>query len=201
MAASIWFDPTPECDILTYMTVRTDTVIHERRFFGKGQVILKEGSHGSEAFLIQSGEVAIYLTKDGKDVELSRLGAGEIIGEMAVIFDAPRSASVRAVSDTTMIVISRPQFEEKLRATDPMVRAIVQMMSKRIVDSNLTLLDKKSDLQDLKETVRIIYQNVNDTLPTNQQWTLKNTVYPSMEALFAAIDNFRDRYGNDGPGA
>jgi CRP-like cAMP-binding protein len=176
------------------MTIRHDPVIHERRFFAKGQLILKEGSPGSEAFLIQSGEVAIYMTKDGVDVELNRLGAGQIIGEMAVIVDAPRSASVKAASDTILVVISRPQFEDKLKSADPMVRAVVQMLSKRISNSNLALLDKKSDLQDLKDTARILYQNFHETLPPNQQWMLKSTVYPSLEALFRAIDNFRDRY-------
>ena len=174
-----------------------DTVILERRFVPKDQVIIKEGEFGSQAYLIQSGEVLVYLSKDGKDVELARLEPGQIVGEMAVIFDGPRTASVKALSDCNLIVISRQQFEYKLSESDPTIRAIVSMLSKRIVDSNNTVINKRSDLDDLKHTARIIYQNISVKLSANQQRNFQNTVLPHLEALLDSLENFKDRYGDD----
>lgn len=179
------------------MKSRHDTVILERRFVPKGQLIIKEGEFGQQAYLIQSGEVFVYVTKDEKEVELARLGAGQIVGEMAVIFDGPRTASVKALSDCNLIVISRPQFDEKLRETDPTIRAIVHMLSKRVVDANNSLINKKSDLADLKDTARIIYQNIAVKLSKNQLRTFQNTVLPHLESLLDSLDNFRDRYTDD----
>jgi CRP-like cAMP-binding protein len=173
-----------------------NTAILERRFVPKGQIVIREGEYGQEAYLVQSGEVSVFITKDGEDVELARLGAGQIVGEMAFVFDAPRTASVRATQDSNLIVISRQQFQEKLKESDPTVRAIVQMLSQRIVDSNNTLLNKKSDLGDLKETARVIYQNIAAKLTRNQQRNFQNTVLPHLEALLDSLDTFQERYGD-----
>ncbi|HEU4839735.1 MAG TPA: cyclic nucleotide-binding domain-containing protein [Micavibrio sp.] len=172
-----------------------NTAILERRFVPKGQILIREGEYGQDAYLVQSGELSVFITKDGEDVELARLGAGQIVGEMAFVFDAPRTASVRATQDSNLIVISRQQFEEKLRESDPTVRAIVQMLSQRIVDSNNTLLNKKSDLDDLRETARVIYQNISLKLTRNQQRNFQNTVLPHLEALLDSLDTFQERYG------
>jgi CRP/FNR family cyclic AMP-dependent transcriptional regulator len=179
------------------MRSRHDTVILERRAIAKDQVIIKEGEYGQQAYLIQSGEVKVYITKDEQDVELARLQAGQIIGEMALIFDGPRTANIKATKDTMLIVISRQQFEEKLRESDPTIRAIMQMLSKRIVDSNNTLLEKKGDLQDLRDTARVIYENVAFKMGKNQQRTLENTVLPHFEAFLDSLATFEDRYSDD----
>lgn len=172
------------------------TVILERRFAPKGQIVIREGEYGQDAYLVQSGEVSVFITKDGEEVELARLSAGQIVGEMAVVFDGPRTASVKATQDANLIVISRQQFEEKLKESDPTVRAIVQMLSQRIVDSNNTLLNKKSDIADLKETSRAIYQNISQKLSLNQQRNFQNTVLPHLEALLESLDTFQERYGD-----
>ena len=173
-----------------------ETVILERRFIPKGQLIIRAGEFGQEAYLIQSGQVSVFIVKDDKEVELTRLEAGQIVGEMAFIFDGPRTASVKAIQDTNLIVISRIQFQEKLKESDPTVRAIVQMLSHRIVDANNTLLNKKSDLDDLKQTARIIYQNISVKLSLNQQRNFQNTVLPHLEGLLESLETFKERYGD-----
>lgn len=180
------------------MRVRHDTVILERRFVPKGQVIIKEGDYGQQAYLIQSGEVGVYLSKEDAQVEVARLAAGQIVGEMAFISDGPRTATVKAVADCNLIIISRQQFEEKLRESDATIRAIVHMLSQRIVESNNILLNKKSDLQDLKDTGRIIYENILGKLPQNQAWNFQNTVLPHLESLMESIEAFHERYGDTG---
>ena len=176
--------------------MKNNTVILERRFIPKGQIIIHNGEYGQEAFLIQSGQVQVFIAKDDKDVELARLEAGQIVGEMAFISDGPRTASVRATQDCNLIVISRQQFQEKLKESDPTVRAIVQMLSKRIVDSNNSLLNKKSDLEDLKETAHTIYENILVKLSLNQQRNFQNTVFPHLQALMESLDTFKERYGD-----
>lgn len=174
-----------------------NTIIFDRRSVAKDQILIKEGDEGTIAFLIQFGELMVYSEKDGHEIELARLGPGQIVGEMALIFDSLRTASVKATQDTNVIVITRQQFQDKLAESDPMFRAIVQMLSKRIVHSNNSLLNKKSDVNDLNETVRIIYENIYEKVPTAQKYTLKNTVLPHLTALREAIEAFQDRYGDD----
>lgn len=179
------------------MKSHRDTVILERRFVPQGQVIIKEGDFSQQGYLIQSGEVQVFITKDEQETELARLSAGQIVGEMAFISDGPRTASVRALVDCNLIVISRLQFQDKLKESDPTIRAIVHMLSDRIVESNNTLLNNKSDLSDLKNTARIIYQNIATKLSKNQLRNFQNTVLPHLENLLESLDTFRDRYSGD----
>ncbi len=177
------------------MKFRRETVILERRYVPKGSVLIKEGDYGAQAFLVQSGEVRVYTSHEDKEVELARLGAGQIVGEMAMIFDGPRTASVEATEDCNLIVITRQQFKDKLQQTDPTIRAVVHMLGNRIIDANNTLITKKSDVRDLKDTVRIIYQNIVSGLPANRQKSFSKAVLPRLEELLEAIDGYQDRYG------
>lgn len=174
---------------------RHDSPILERRFIPRDSVVIQEGEYGHQAYLIQSGEMKVYLTKDNQEVEIARLLPGDILGEMALIFDGPRTASVKAVTDSNLIVISRTMFEDKLKDSDPTIRAIVLMLTRRIIDSNNTILNKRSDISDLKDAARTIYENIAVAVPKNQLYTLQNSVLPKMEELFEALDSFKDRYG------
>lgn len=127
-----------------YEIMANERIILERRFVPKGTSIIKEEDDAYSAYLIQSGEVSVFTNKSGKEIELARLGAGEICGEMALIADDKRSASVRTVEDCNLIVITRSAFEEKLRNSDPTIRAVVNMLIKRIIASNSDFIEYSS---------------------------------------------------------
>ncbi|MCK5375190.1 MAG: cyclic nucleotide-binding domain-containing protein [Alphaproteobacteria bacterium] len=114
-----------------------DRIILERRFVPEGSLIIKEGDEGYSAYLIQSGEVDVYSkNEEGNKIALAKLGVGEICGEMALLGDGVRSASVCAVSDCNLVVITRAAFEEKLKRSDTTVRAVMKMLIQRIISSN-----------------------------------------------------------------
>ena len=185
MAASIW---RPE------RVQMSGTEILERRFFTKGAVILQEGEPGNSAFLIQSGVVRVYADNDGRPVDLARLGPGQIFGEMALVFDEKRTATVEAAEDTNVIVITRAVLEDKLRKSDPTVRAIVPMLMKRIIQSNNALLGRHADVDTLRDVVRNIYDMVSLSLPRTQQASFQNSVLPKLDQFLAAIKAFEDKY-------
>ena len=98
----------------------------EKRFH-KGQVITKEGTRGNELFIITEGFVEVIVGK--RPVSQARvvvsLGIGQIIGEMALLDQGPRSATVRATTEPTVVqVIQRDGFE-KLCEQDTKIGYIV----------------------------------------------------------------------------
>ena len=172
-----------------------DAVILERRFVPEGSVIMKQGEQGSSAFLIQSGSVKVYTqAQDGRRVDLAEMGVGQIFGEMALVFDEPRTATVEALEDCNLIVITRQTLEDKLRKSDPTVRAIVPMLMKRIMVANNALLKKAGSTDELVETVNAVYQNIHATLPPAQKKSLENTVLPKLEDFLKAMIEFSARY-------
>lgn len=171
-----------------------DSVILERRYVPAGTIVIRQDEKGNCAYLVQSGSVSVYTETEGKTVELARLATGQIFGEMALIFDEPRTASVKAVEDCNLIVLTRDTLKQKLDKSDPTIKALVTMLMQRIVSSNNTVMNKKGSLEDLNETARIIYQNVSQGLKTNQRRTFENAVLPKLEEFLNAVRAFRDRY-------
>jgi CRP/FNR family transcriptional regulator, cyclic AMP receptor protein len=170
-----------------------DPVILERRFVPQGSIIMREGEKGYCAFLIQSGKVRVYAGENR--VELATMDMGQIFGEMALVFDEPRTATVEALEDCNLIVITRDTLQQKLERSDPTVRAIVPMLMKRIVQANNVLLNKQGDgVDDMIETVNSIYQNIHASLPPVQKKSLETAVLPPLEVFLKAVQAFKARY-------
>ena len=170
---------------------KAKSVILERRYVPKGTVVMREGEPGTSAFLIQSGVVQVYTEHEGRKIELAKLETGQIFGEMALIYDAERSATVRASMDCNLIVITRQAFEEKLRKSDGTIKAIVEMLTSRLVSGNDTVVMKNTDLDQLVETSRIIYQNVLSDMPRSRQSKFQSEVLPKLDEFLDAIRKFR----------
>ena len=87
------------------------------RRFKRGEVLFHKDDPGDSLFLIQSGEVKLVLPGlDGKEKLLRVLTAGDVLGEMAIIDGAPRSATAVAVKATTTLSLRRDVFIEALTA-------------------------------------------------------------------------------------
>ena len=99
-----------------------------------GDYIFREGDPPGAAFLIESGSVEVSIMQNGSPLILSFLGAGELLGEMAVIDDAPRSATARAVEICILTRIEREQIHERLAEADPIIAVIMQKMLARYRD-------------------------------------------------------------------
>jgi CRP-like cAMP-binding protein len=105
----------------------------ERRELKPGDRLFVEGQMGDEAYLIESGRVEISKRVGGDETAVvAILGKGEMIGEMALLDEAPRSATARVVEFTTVIVVPRRNFAERLEKSDPVVRRVIQSLVRRL---------------------------------------------------------------------
>ena len=100
-----------------------------------GSLLFAEGEAGASAYLIEAGEVEIFLLRDGREVALARRGPGEIVGEMAVIDKGPRSASARAVADCALVPITADQIAHRIAQTDPILRMCLGVVIARYRES------------------------------------------------------------------
>ena len=110
----------------------------------RGEVLFREGEDPGTAFLIESGEIEVRTRQRGRDVILSVLGPGELVGEMAVIDDSPRTATARALAPCVLFPIDRHQIAERLAATDPIIRSLLEGQLKRYRGALAALQGKQS---------------------------------------------------------
>jgi EAL domain-containing protein (putative c-di-GMP-specific phosphodiesterase class I) len=90
-----------------------------------GQTLFREGDAPTTAFLIEQGTLRISAERDGASMVLNDLGAGALVGEMAVLDGSPRSATATALDHCVLTPVNRDQFAERLAVADPVVRALL----------------------------------------------------------------------------
>lgn len=162
------------------MSIQKGQAVFERRFFAKGDYIIHKGQDGNCAYLIQSGAVRVFDTQDGQEINLARLGVGQIFGEMALVLDQKRSASVKAVKNTTVIIISRIAFEEKLDSCDSTVKSVTKMMMKRVGNTTEDLLAQQKKNVMLVEDAYAIFTKIKHAVDGED---VVNEIEASMEEI------------------
>jgi len=107
--------------------------IADRRTFGAGDTIFREGDRGEGIYLVEKGSVEIFKkTPDGRKIVIGKIQAGGIFGEMAAIDERPRMASAAAMEHTICRIVPRGVLEKKIAASDKLVRAIMKIFMHNI---------------------------------------------------------------------
>jgi len=91
-----------------------------------GQTLFHEGDAGDRAYVVRSGKLEISRRVGGAEVVIAVVEAGTLLGEMALIDDQPRSATVRALEPSVLTVVPKAAFEFHLARTDPVIRMILE---------------------------------------------------------------------------
>lgn len=94
----------------------------------EGQTIIREGDRGREFFVIASGGVRV--TRKGR--KLRELGAGEWVGEIALISDVPRTATVVTTAPTRVLVVTDRDFKHVLRQAPSIAIKLLDTLAERL---------------------------------------------------------------------
>jgi CRP/FNR family transcriptional regulator, cyclic AMP receptor protein len=103
-----------------------------------GTVIFRQGDPGDKFYLIRTGSVRVFRQDAGRETELSVLQAGGYFGEMALFMDEPRSATVAALEETHLLVLSKEQFQDILKEYPNVTFAFVRQMCERLLRDSET---------------------------------------------------------------
>jgi serine/threonine protein kinase len=132
--------PRPEDRHASVIELRRDVVsflrggLHlPRRLFPPGTVIIREGDTGDAAYMIVSGRCRAYRTVGDRKETLALMQSGDVFGEMALLLDEPRAATVEAVEHVTLLVLDKSTMTEGL-GVDGWTGALVRALAQRFRD-------------------------------------------------------------------
>ncbi len=152
----------------------------EKKFI-KGQVIIAEGTEGKSLYLIRSGKVEV--SKQGKDgpMRLATLGPNEVFGEMSLIDDrlSKRTATVRALVDSEIMILDRNGFDKYLEQVPPGVYNLIKRLSHRLRETNDLISSIGMDAKKIPKAVKADDQAGEGSALTYDQMT---------ESVEAAVD-------------
>ncbi len=99
----------------------------------KNSIIINEGDDTSSFYIILGGRVKVYLTDEsGKEVILNIQGEGEYLGEVALLDQGPRSASVATLEDCRFAILNRQSFIECINENPQLSLKIMQGLTRRL---------------------------------------------------------------------
>ncbi|MEN8242260.1 MAG: ATP-binding protein [Chloroflexota bacterium] len=115
----------------------SDTVILAN--LPQGKELFHEGDQGDRAYIIKEGEVEIIKESNGRDVLLAVRTTGEVIGEMALLEQVPRSATVRARTDVVFYTIRRRELERLMNSSLTAMQSLFQNILGRLREDQVNL--------------------------------------------------------------
>ena len=123
----------------------------ERVGYDGGQTLCRQGDPADAAYLIIEGEADIILEGPAGPVTVATLGANDIVGEMGILGDAPRNATVRAKCRLVCLRIAKEPFMRMVREFPNMAISIMRELAHRLDLTNKQLLNARSEVRRLSE--------------------------------------------------
>ena len=128
-----------------------------------GDVILKEGSHGSAIYLVTSGKVEISKIVQGKKVVLDILGPRDMFGEMSYLDPAPRSATATALEETVLELLDKDFLDREFNQISSDFRHIISSVVRRLRKTNQNLVSSPTHKGERKGVnIKISFKKASD---------------------------------------
>lgn len=103
------------------------------RAYPKNTILISEGDLSDSMYLILAGRVKVYAgDENGHEVLINSLGRGDYFGELALLDEHPRSASVMTLEPSKMMILSRAVFLECLDAHPSMSRSLLRVLARKV---------------------------------------------------------------------
>jgi predicted acylesterase/phospholipase RssA/CRP-like cAMP-binding protein len=107
-----------------------------------GEVVFRQGDAGDGLFLVASGRLRVTVATDGTERVLHDLGRGSVVGEIALLTDRPRTATVHAVRDSDLQLLRAPVFRDLAERTPALMSEMMRLLADRLLTRDRLLTDR-----------------------------------------------------------
>ena len=116
----------------------------ERVQFAGGQRFFAQGDPSDSAYVILDGRASVLLNTPNGEIQVAELGGNALVGEMGILSDSPRSATIAAAEPTTALRIDKRVFLELLAQFPQMALAVMRELAQRLERTNAQLVAQSS---------------------------------------------------------
>ncbi len=120
----------------------------QRLTFGAGQDLFRLGDVGDSAYIIISGEADVLVDKEGTEVAVAKAGKNELVGEIAILCNVPRTATIRAVTELTALKIPKDLFFRLIAEFPDMGVQVMAELARRLHRTTQQLTEALAKLED-----------------------------------------------------
>ena len=124
----------------------------ERIAFVSGQVLFRQGDAGDAAYIIIEGEAEVLVNGASGPIQVAVLGRNEIVGEIAILCDVPRTATIRALQRVVCLRISKDLFLRLINEFPQIAVAVVRELASRVEAGNQKLRTALAEIETLRRS-------------------------------------------------
>lgn len=138
--------------------------LKNKKYLKKNDVLIWQGDQGDSAYIIETGLVEIFLEKEkGLIQSLGTRGPNSLIGEMALVDNKPRTATIRALEDCELLEITRQDFERRVDNADPIIQMVMQVILSRYRDmiTHAHIIGRPKDVKALENLEKGFVEQTN----------------------------------------
>ena len=143
----------PKLEVFEFLTEDDYPIIEKYMFtyqYQAGNVVFREGTHGAYMFFVIDGQAEVSKQYDNQRTVIAMLEEGRSLGEMSLIDGGARSATVKAETDLTLIVLKREDFNQLLdehpKTANRVVIGIAKLLSVSLRETTKRLTEKTLSL-------------------------------------------------------
>ena len=134
------------------------THLIERRF-PKNATVVEEGLPGDYMYVIREGRAKVTkASEDGREKIMNFLEAGSFFGDMALLGDETRSASVKTLEESTLLALSRRDFIDLLRQSPDLALSVIEELANRLRETNEQA--RSLSFQGVEERTRNLFERI-----------------------------------------
>ena len=123
----------------------------ERLTFKEGERLFAQGDAGDAAYIILEGSAEVLVRSDGHEIRVATIKKNEIVGEIAILCDVPRTASVAAVEKLVTLKLTKELFLRMAREFPDMALEIMRVLAHRLEQSTSALRRAQQELDSIKK--------------------------------------------------
>ena len=111
----------------------------ERHNLADGDVLFNTGDTSNGAYILLSGQLGVSIDKDGSRLVVGNVDVGDIVGEVGVLSNVPRTATVTAVDNASVLLLSREVFTDLIKTDSSVNEKVIGLLSERLASATLEL--------------------------------------------------------------
>lgn len=121
----------------------------ERLVFESGQTVFNQGDDGDAAYVIIDGQADVLVASPKGPISVATVERNALVGEVAILCDVPRTASIKAISRLETLRITKAQFLELLTEYPELSIEIMKILAQRLARTSVELSEARSQLRAL----------------------------------------------------
>lgn len=163
----------------------------ERKVIPPGKPFIKAGEEHARAYIVQTGEIQSYILKDNEKIIVQTYGPGRIIGEICLMSDEPMTMNYEAVESSTVVTLTRAEFQKKISKMDKNVSTILEHVMNKLNMQYAEDIDKAMKGTEMDPATLPLVDNLLKDISPERRYKFEKAITPHVNAMLKEIKTLK----------